>query len=75
MTTKHLKAGTRIEIAGTPAFAGFPGVAPELAVIGRWNSLINGTRDQRPAGYHRVKFSDDGCLLVHETRFRVISND
>jgi hypothetical protein len=71
------KAGTRIEMHGMDAFPGFPGVAPEHAVIGRWVERINGPRDGKisPAnGWHVVKFADGGCLLSHETRFRVIDN-
>jgi hypothetical protein len=68
-----LRAGTRIELRGTPAMGSFPGVMPEMAAIARWNEKVSGARDALP-GYHVVKFSDGGCLLVHETRFRVIDN-
>lgn len=67
-----LKTGTRIELYGTPAFPGFPGVAPEQAKIGRWTAR-NGDRNRLP-GYHLVVFSNGGRLLVHETSFRVIDN-
>ena len=71
-----LKTGTRIELHGTPAFAGFPGVAPEMATIARWTA-INGPIKNRVAttnGWHIVKFQDGGKLTVHESRFRVIDN-
>ena len=69
-----LKAGTRIEMHGTPAFPGFPGVAPESATICRWMA-VNGPKDGpfSPAtGWNIVKFQDGGKLCVHESRFRVI---
>jgi hypothetical protein len=72
--TQTIKAGTRIELNGTPAMGGFPGVSPETAVIGQWRKSVSGPRDGRMAGYHVVKFADGGKLLVHETRFRVIDN-
>jgi hypothetical protein len=77
MNAAPFKAGTRIEFHGTPAMGGFPEVAPEQAVIGRWIERINGPRNGRisPAtGWSVVKFSDGGSLLAHETRFRVIDN-
>jgi hypothetical protein len=69
-----LKPGTRIELSGFPAFAGFPGVAPETAKIGRWIRSVMGLRSRAPAGYHPVRFADGGCLMVHESGFRVIDN-
>lgn len=65
-----LKAGTRIELRGTPAFSGFPGVAPELAVI------CKPRKSQTPPSpdWHIVQFADGGKLCVHETSFRVIDN-
>lgn len=68
-----LKAGTRIELHGTPAFPGFPGVAPESATIGRWLKYVSGPRETMP-GWHVIKFDTGGKLLVHETGFRVIDN-
>lgn len=67
-----LQAGTRIELHGTPAFAGFPGVAPERAAIARWTAR-SGPRDAMP-NWHIVKFAGGGRLCVHESRFRVIDN-
>ena len=65
-----LKSGTRIELHGTPAFPGFPGVVAEQALIARAGKR----RQSLPAGYHVVKFKDGGMLCVHESRFRVIDN-
>jgi len=67
-----LKPNTRIELHGTAAFAGFPGVAPEQATIARWTA-ISGPRENMP-GWHFVKFEDGARLCVHESRFRVIDN-
>jgi hypothetical protein len=67
-----LKAGTRIELHGTPAFLGFPGVAPERARIERWPTT-NGPHEAMP-GWHIVRFTDGGRLCVHESRFRVVDN-
>jgi hypothetical protein len=67
MTFHH---GTRIELHGTPAFDGFPGVAPEAALIVRPRKENLPLRD----GYHLVKFNDGGKLCVHESRFRVTDN-
>ncbi len=66
----RLQAGTRIELHGAPAFAGFPGVAPERAVI------CKPRKSETPPGpdWHIVKFADGGKLCVHETGFRVIDN-
>lgn len=66
-----LKAGTRIELHGTPACGGFPSVPPEKATIGRWNTRRNGPTNP---GWHLVRFDDGGQLIVHESRFRVIDN-
>jgi hypothetical protein len=71
-----LKTGTRIELHGTPAFPGFPGVQPEMATIARWTT-ISGPRKNHVhdnAGWHIVKFQDGGKLCVHQSRFRVIDN-
>ena len=65
-----MKAGTKIEMHGFPAFAGFPGVAPEQATIARWTAK-NGPRKD---GWHIVKFQDGGSLCVHESRFRVLAS-
>jgi hypothetical protein len=67
-----LRPGTRIEICGMDAFPGFPGVAPEQAVIVRWTKR-QGPRERVP-GYHHVKFADGGFLLVHEDSFRVMES-
>ncbi len=69
---RTLKPGTRIELKGTPAFAGFPGVAPEIAIIARWTA-ISGPRDRMP-GWHIVKFADGGKLCIHESNFRIVDN-
>ena len=66
-----LQAGTRIELHGTPAFAGFPGVAAERATICRPRKS---ELPLRGPDWHIVKFADGGKLCVHETRFRVIDN-
>jgi hypothetical protein len=72
-----LKTGTRIELHGTPAMAGFPGVAPEKATIARWTK-VNGPIPNHVSptnpGWHIVRFADGGGLCVHESRFRVIDN-
>ena len=71
-----LKAGTRIELYGTPAFPGFPGVAPEMATIAGWTAA-NGPKNGRisPAtGWHIVRFADGGKLCIHENNFRVVDN-
>lgn len=71
-----IRAGTRIELHGTPAFPGFPGVAPEKATIGRWITRVSGPREEFPGGpgWHIVNFDDGGGLIIHESRFRVIDN-
>ena len=72
-----LKTGTRIEIHGTPAFGGFPGVAPELATIARWTATSGPIKNHvSPAngGWHIVRFTDGGKLCVHESRFRVVDS-
>lgn len=69
--TRPLRPGTRIELNPTPAFLGFPGVAPERAVIQRWREKLNGP--QAP-GWHVIQFADGGRLQAHESRFRVIGN-
>jgi hypothetical protein len=84
--SQTIKAGTRIELHGTPAMGGFPGVAPEQATIGRWTKANgpmkndighwDGTTHVYPGnpGWHVIVFADGGKLLAHETRFRVIDN-
>jgi hypothetical protein len=76
-----MKSGTRIEFPGTPAMGGFPEVPAERAVIGRWTVKNGPHRDTigpcvtTPAmGWHVVKFERGGCLIAHESRFRVIDN-
>jgi hypothetical protein len=74
-----LKAGTRVEIHGTPAFPGFPGVAPVGGTILRW-TRVNGPEKNRArrggeAKWHIVRFDDSGgALCVHESNFRVVDN-
>lgn len=63
-----IQAGTQIELRGTPAFPGFPGVAPERATITRPRKSELPLLD----GFHVVKFADGGKLCVHETGFRVL---
>ena len=75
--TQSLKAGTRIEVRGTPACGGFPGVDPEGATIKRWtakNGPIKNHVSPTNGGWHVVAFDSGGCLLVHESGFRVTSN-
>lgn len=77
MTTQTLKAGTRIEFYGTPAFGSFPGVAPERAVIGRWtarNGSIKNHVSPKNGGWHVIRYADGASVLAHETSFRVIDN-
>ena len=66
-----LKAGTKIEMHGTPAMGGFPEVPPEMATIAKWGKK-SGPREKM-LGWHIVKFSD-GSLCVHESRFRVVDD-
>ena len=73
-----LKPGTRIELHGTPSVPefGFPGVAPEQAVIARWTA-VNGLQKNHvngSPGWHIVRFADGGKLCVHESRFRIVDN-
>ena len=72
-----IKAGTRIELHGTPAIGGFPGVAPERAKVARW-SAVNGPLANHVGpgngGWHIVQFASGGRLCVHESRFRVVDN-
>ena len=66
-----MKYPTRIELHGTPVFAGFPGVAPELAMV------VRPRKENLPMpgpGWHVVRFADGGKLCVHESGFRVIDN-
>lgn len=75
--TQSLRTGTQIELHGTPAFGGFPGVAPEQAKIARWTKVsgpVNRVREGGEVGWHIVKFADGGRLCVHESGFRVIDN-
>ena len=65
-----MKAGTRIELHGTPAIGGFPAVAPEMAKVAR----ARRGESVPGIGWHIVAFNDGGRLCVHETRFRVIDN-
>jgi len=73
---QSIKAGTRIELLGTPAMGDFPAVPPEAAVIGRWTARngahVNRVHKDGEAGWHVVRFADGGGLMVHESRFRVI---
>lgn len=73
---QSLKAGTRVETHGLPAFAGFPGVAPEVLTIARWTKISgpipNDIRGKK--GWHIVRFADGGKLCMHESNFRVIDN-
>jgi hypothetical protein len=74
MSSQTLRAGTRIELHGTPACGGFPGVKPEPATIARW-SAVNGPIKNHVSptngGWHVVRFADGGKLC--ETRFRVVA--
>ena len=66
-----LKAGTRIELHGTPAMGGFAAVAPEQAIV------VRPRAESLPlpgADWHIVKFADGGKACVHKSRFRVIDN-
>jgi hypothetical protein len=56
--TQTLKAGTRIELHGTPAFGGFPGVAPEQATIARWTTVCGPLKNHVSPRCHR-KSNDD----------------
>ena len=67
---QKLRSGTRIELHGTPAFPGFPGVDPQIATNGPIPTHLSPTN----GGWHVIKFADGGKLLAHETRFRVIDN-
>lgn len=62
-----IKAGTRIEVRGF-----------DFAMNDRWEpariARTMAYMQPLPAGYHPVKFSDGGVLLVHENRFRVVDN-
>jgi hypothetical protein len=73
-----LKAGTRIELKGTPALGGFSAVAPQRATVCRWTSISGPIRNHinpTSGGWHVVKFDNgESRLLCHETRFRVIDN-
>lgn len=60
-----LKAGTQIEV-----FVSHPQGQNETAKISRWTK-VSGPRLE---GWHVVKFSSGGRLIVHETGFRVIDN-
>lgn len=71
VSTTALKPGTIIEFYGTPAFADWPGVAPERARIVKpraRNLPLPGP------GWHIVRFNDGGGLCVHQSSFRVIDN-
>lgn len=60
-----------IEMHGTPAFPGFPGVAPERAHV------VKPRKCELPLpgpGWHIVLFATGGKLCVHESGFRVIDN-
>jgi len=72
-----LKAGTRIELCGTPAMGGFAAVNPERATIARWtatNGPIKNHVSPTNGGWHIVKDTDGGKRCVHESRFRIIDN-
>lgn len=74
-----IRAGTRIELFGTPAMCGFPAVPVEQATIARWTKINGpvpnhgGAYNNNP-GWHVIKFADGGMLLCHESRFRVTDN-
>lgn len=65
------KYGLRIEMKGTPAFGGFPGVAPEMAVTCRPTKI---NLPLPGPDWHIVKFATGGKLCVHGSAFRVIDN-
>ena len=65
-----MKAGTRIELLGTPAIGTWPAVAPEVAKIAR----IMPDMLPLPPGYHPVRFADGGCVLIHESRFVILES-
>jgi hypothetical protein len=67
-----LKTGTKIVLRGSPAIGAFPAVVPETARIARWTTR-QGSRESVP-GYHRVRFADGSSLLIHESRFDVVSD-
>lgn len=74
MTNRQtLRAGTRIELNGTPSL----NVPPEAATIAKWTARSGAIKNHvspTNGGWHIVKFADGGSLCVHETRFRVIDN-
>lgn len=65
-----IKTGTRIEVC----VKGFAGDEWEAAQIAPWRKMM-GPKTSLPAGYYPVRFADGGCLMVHESGFRVVSND
>lgn len=63
-----MKAGTRIEVKNfdmnmRPVY--------ERATIAKTQKYMLPLMD----GYYPVRFDDSSCFLVHESRFRVVSND
>jgi hypothetical protein len=72
MSNRTLKAGTRIELLGTPQIGVFSKVAPERGVICRRRVGEGGPPH---LGWYIVRFdSDGGRPCVHESRFRIINN-
>jgi hypothetical protein len=72
MGIEMLKVGTRVETKGLPAFAGFPGVAPEQMVIVKPRKV---SLPLPGPDWYIVKFIRDGGLMcMHKDGFRVISN-
>jgi hypothetical protein len=65
-----VKPGARLWTKGLPAFAGFPGVAPEEVTIVRWRDRVHGPQDQW-LGWHIVEFADGGRLCMHEGNLEV----
>lgn len=74
---QSIKAGTRVELKGTPACGGFPGVPPESGTVKRWTArngpITNHAGPDNP-GWHVIALDAGGTLIVHETGFRVLSN-
>ena len=59
---------------GTPAFAGWPGVAPEAITIVRPNKRRGEGTPKGLTGWHIIQYADGGRMCMHESGFRVIDN-
>ena len=64
-----MKPGTKIQFERIVDLSGRK--VTETATIRRWTKAM-GNRSDLPSGYHPVRFSDGGSLMMHESTFTVL---